>query len=131
MKIIAFSNTVNQIKLATPQILTVNGVNTIKTHGNESDAEGKLVYTDNLRITFTASEASQLPSSLKADYISKMAKLRAKSDSKPIQFKAKTDYNLNPDSVRIVTLDDGNKVVKAVYRPLRDRKPAFTCSLEL
>ena len=128
MKIIAFSNTVNQIKLDKPQIVN----NRIKEYGNDVDSDGKLIYTENIRVTFSASDASQLPSSLKADYISKMAKLREDNpDVKPIKFKAKTDYELKTESVAVVILDDGTKVVKAVYRPLRDRKPAFTCSLEL
>ena len=128
MKIIAFSNTVNQIELSKPKIVN----NRIKTYDNEVDSEGKLVYTENIRVTFSTSEASQLPSSLKADYISKMAKLRENTpDVKPIIFKAKTDYELKTESVAVVSLDDGTKVVKAVYKPLKERKPAFTCSLEL
>ena len=127
MKIVAYSNTVNQIKLDKPIIVN----NSIKEYGNEVDADGALVYTNNLRITFTTSEASQLPASLKSDYISKMAKLRAETkDVKPIQYTADVDYDLNPDSVRVVEVE-GEKVVKAVYRPKRNRKPAFTCSLEL
>ena len=87
----------------------------------------KSKWTNNIKVCFIVDDPSQdvvVPQSLSQDFIQSMVSEK-KEVEQPLQFTPKTDYSLDPNSVRPTTIgkgtDDEQSVIYTVYKPNRSK----------